>query len=289
MKFIPAGIAGSEDCREGCNLLTRSITAIVGAVAVFIIIYLDGRMVAAAALLLSAAGLYEYARMMKSAGHKVYTVYAFAAAAVALTGAAFSLHFFLAGLLLSFIILSVKMLFISKEEFDALLVTGLGALYIGIGMGSVVLLRNAQFILDPSFVSIDRGIFFVWFVLLGTWASDTFAYFIGKAFGCHPMAPHISPQKTVEGLAGGIIGTVLLGMIYSFYFRYPLLDGILLGILLAAVSPAGDLFESFLKRVCGIKDSGNLLPGHGGILDRVDSLMFAAPAAVVFLIIAGQL
>ena len=102
-------------------------------------------------------------------------------------------------------------------------------------------------------ITVTPGAFLISFALIGTWASDSFAYFAGKRFGKHRMAPHISPNKTMEGLFGGMAGTIIL------------------------------LFESYLKRACDVKDSGNILPGHGGMMDRFDSLLFVAPAVLLFL------
>ena len=100
------------------------------------------------------------------------------------------------------------------------------------------------------------------------------------------MAPHISPNKTVEGLLGGALGCVILGVGLSALFHFDLLEGFVLSVMAAIMAPMGDLFESYVKRACDIKDSGNILPGHGGMMDRFDSLLFVAPslAAVLMLL-----
>lgn len=97
------------------------------------------------------------------------------------------------------------------------------------------------------------------------------------------MAPHISPNKTVEGLAGGAVGCVILGVLVSFCAGFDLLEGCILSVMAAIMAPMGDLFESYVKRACDIKDSGNILPGHGGMMDRFDSLLFVAPSLVAVL------
>lgn len=113
------------------------------------------------------------------------------------------------------------------------------------------------------------------FILL--WCSDTFAYLIGKYFGKRKFS-YISPNKTIEGLIGGIIFTIIAGIIINYNFPYLQGNWIIVSILIALVAPLGDLAESKLKRIFGVKDSGKLLPGHGGFLDRLDSFL---PAAVI--------
>ena len=116
---------------------------------------------------------------------------------------------------------------------------------------------------------------FMLFVLI--WSSDTFAYLTGKFFGKHKMAPKISPKKTWEGFAGGVVLTLLLGFFVEQYF--PELKGnwMIVGLLVSIFAPLGDLVESLLKRSFGVKDSGKVFPGHGGVLDRFDSVLFAIP------------
>ena len=117
------------------------------------------------------------------------------------------------------------------------------------------------------------------------WLNDTGAYVIGSLFGRHKLWEEISPKKTKEGSAGGILGAVIGGVI--FYLLFPavtsLLNWIIMAVLVSAFSTWGDLFESYIKRAVGVKDSGNILPGHGGILDRIDSLLFAAIPAYIFI------
>lgn len=120
---------------------------------------------------------------------------------------------------------------------------------------------------------------FLFAVLLVTWANDTAAYYVGRKCGRHRLAPQISPQKTWEGAVAGLLAAGVVGAAaaYSGERRWEI--GLGLALLVAAVGQAGDLWESALKREAGIKDTGRLLPGHGGILDRFDSLLFAAPLA----------
>lgn len=115
------------------------------------------------------------------------------------------------------------------------------------------------------------------FVLVITWVGDTAAYFVGRSFGKRKLAPILSPQKTWEGTIASILGALVVAVVFSFYVNIPLLH--LLGMAAAGnvAGQIGDLFESAFKRSAGVKDSGTLLPGHGGVLDRIDALILAFP------------
>ena len=119
---------------------------------------------------------------------------------------------------------------------------------------------------------------------IGTWASDTFAYFIGSRWGRRKLCPEISPGKTVEGALGGLGGTLLVvGWLGSAFAGLQLEQALLLGCLIGVAAPVGDLVESRLKRYAGVKDSGAILPGHGGMLDRIDSLLFVVPVVYFYI------
>lgn len=149
-----------------------------------------------------------------------------------------------------------------------LALTFLGVFYVGT-LGSLVGLVR-QF---------PHGVFWV-FVLLGvTWLNDTFAYFFGHRFGRRKLAPQISPGKTVEGFLGGLLGSLFGFWIFWILFQNPLTfgQGAVMALLAGIVGPVGDLSESLIKRSFDVKDSGNIIRGHGGMLDRIDALLFTAP------------
>lgn len=123
--------------------------------------------------------------------------------------------------------------------------------------------------------------------MLGTWIADSGAYVFGKTMGRHKLAPLLSPKKTVEGYVGGIVSGTLITVAIAYFMDLPLTTALALGLLVSVVSPAGDLGVSMLKRSVGVKDSGSLLPGHGGALDRIDSLIWSVALAYFLVTIAG--
>ena len=124
---------------------------------------------------------------------------------------------------------------------------------------------------------------FMLFVLI--WSSDTFAYLTGKFFGKHKMAPKISPKKTWEGFAGGVVLTLVLAFFVEQYFPELRGNWMIVGLLVSIFAPLGDLVESQLKRSFAVKDSGNIIPGHGGVLDRLDSFIICAPVVYLYFIL----
>jgi phosphatidate cytidylyltransferase len=130
----------------------------------------------------------------------------------------------------------------------------------------------------------ERGWILV--LILGVWAYDTGAYFVGRRFGRRKFLTHISPSKTYAGLVGGLVACTIVVTAIAVGLGEPVAIGLILGPLLAGAAQAGDLAESMLKRAAGMKDSGSLIPGHGGILDRLDSFLFAAPVVTLFILAA---
>ncbi|MDR1824612.1 MAG: phosphatidate cytidylyltransferase [Bifidobacteriaceae bacterium] len=139
----------------------------------------------------------------------------------------------------------------------------------------------ASFVTLTAFM--DRGKWFVMLLVALPVASDTFGFFVGSALGRHPMAPTVSPKKSWEGMAGSVVGAVIAGVGGLWLLHEPWYMGLALGVAGAAAGTLGDLAESLLKRSLGLKDMGTLLPGHGGVLDRVDSILMTAPLAFIVL------
>ena len=125
------------------------------------------------------------------------------------------------------------------------------------------------------------------FALAITWAADTTAYFVGRAIGKHPLAPHISPKKTWEGSIGSMFGSLLVAYIFSYWIKLPLPYLLAMAAAGNIAGQMGDLLESAYKRSAGVKDSGGLLPGHGGILDRIDALILCIPVIWYYLVLVN--
>ncbi|MFZ5468944.1 MAG: phosphatidate cytidylyltransferase [Myxococcota bacterium] len=148
-----------------------------------------------------------------------------------------------------------------------------GLLYGSLGMTALSGLREGT-----------HGFLWVLCALIVTWLNDTAAYFTGRAFGRHKLYPQVSPHKTWEGFFGGVAGSVggLFAAKYLFFSELSVLDCLVVGLAGGVLGPAGDLCESMVKRAYDVKDSGRIIPGHGGLLDRIDALLFNAPMVYVY-------
>jgi len=160
-------------------------------------------------------------------------------------------------------------------------VTLLGVVWVGAGLGCLLLIRDIP----------DFGFWAVMAVLFTVFAADTGAFFVGRTFGRHRLAPAISPAKSWEGFAGGVAAAVGMAFVILYKDRDDFLSipqSLLLGLVIAFAAVLGDLFESAIKRDLEVKDSGGVLGGHGGVLDRLDSLLWAGPAAYFTILAFGN-
>ncbi len=262
-------------------MLTRSITGIVGIALAAYIVNAGGAWFGAAALLLALAGWHEYWRALKNI-HLTPWYLAGMAATAFLLGCAW-----LGNAAEQIVVLTMATLCVlGRIVFDhpsftveRAALTVLGFLYLGLPFSALLLLRfsHDELTVATYLGRLDAGAALVWVALIGTWASDTFAYFSGRLFGSHKLCPTISPGKTVAGFIGGILGTTFSLVAVGALFCLPLYHMAILGASVALVATLGDLVESSLKRLANIKDSGRIIPGHGGVLDRFDSILFTAP------------
>jgi len=166
----------------------------------------------------------------------------------------------------------------NKITYVDISVTLLAIFYITFLFSFIILTRN-----------MGKGHLYIWFILIGGWVTDSAAYFIGKFFGKHKLIPTISPKKTIEGAVGGIVICTLVMYIYGLaintYYSIDIstIHYIILGIIVSIFGQIGDLSASAIKRSTTIKDFGNIMPGHGGIIDRFDSILFVAPIVYFYL------
>ncbi|MCR8630777.1 MULTISPECIES: phosphatidate cytidylyltransferase [Paenibacillus] len=253
----------------------RIITGITAGLAFFILLYLGSYWFTGLILILSIIGFNEYVRMNSLQAHKI-TVWIGYLAVVCLAfpwkaAGDYSITSLdhLTWLIL-FIMLCITVTSKNKVTIDKISTLFLGVVYIGIGFHYMIETRMME----------HGGIFWTLLVFFCIWATDSGAYFTGSAFGKHPLWPTISPKKSIEGAVGGIV--ISMAVAVSFSFIQPDMlswkQALLLGLIIAIVGQMGDLIQSAYKRVKGIKDTGTLLPGHGGVLDRVDSWLIVFPA-----------
>ena len=163
-----------------------------------------------------------------------------------------------------------------KTNFKDVAYTIFGILYIITCISFVSLIRG-----------MENGIILIWFAIIAAWGTDTFAYLIGKRFGKHKFS-QVSPKKSIEGCIAGILGALLLVIIFTlainniYQLNYSYINVSIVTVILSIIGQIGDFAASSIKRYVNVKDYSNLIPGHGGMLDRIDSLIFLAPFAYVF-------
>jgi phosphatidate cytidylyltransferase len=265
---------------EGCGqageavLLTRLITAAVGIPVIIGVIWVGGALLAAvtAVAVLIAALEISLARGVMKEPYSVFAALCAAAVpAVALAGGEYLLAALMAGVML----VSAALCFTPdlKANLQSWLWGVAGVLYFGGLASHFVLLREAP-----------NGRDWLFFTVIAVWVTDTGAYFVGRAIGKHKMAPKVSPGKTWEGAVGSAIAgfAIVFALDAAFSLDMSVAERVALGLLLPPVVMLGDVAESAFKRALEIKDSSGLVPGHGGIADRLDSLLFAAPFVYYF-------
>ena len=271
-------------------MLKRTFTAIVGVTAAFFLIRSGGLIFAAAVLLLAIIGWHEFRVMMLSKGYKAY--YLTSGTAVALLNIVPALGYkdTLVPILTAAIIsIMLEGLYYHKRGNWApeVALSSFSVLYVGLLFSHFTMLRevSSSVVNVTGMGSMPLGEVFLWLVLFGTWASDTFAYIFGCAFGKRPLCQAVSPKKSIEGAIAGFLGCILVVVYLGTYLlAFDFIKTFSLSILIAIFAPLGDLVESLLKRSFGVKDSGKVFPGHGGVLDRFDSVLFAIPITYYFIL-----
>lgn len=268
-------------------LKTRVITAVIGVAILGIAIFLGNPVYGLMLTLLAILGWNEYFRMFKRMKVSIAALWGAGTLLAVMGVMAFSMYS-IGILLLTLSVMGLIVYYTLKENaltYQSLCYSLFGFFYVSLGFASLLIIRDPLFYNNSALqVSpADYGLIFTGLLLLCIWTSDTAAYFVGNKWGARRVVPSISPNKTLEGFLGGFVGTFLMGLIYAFLVGIPFYVGACAGVLIGIAAPLGDLFESKLKRLVHIKDSGKILPGHGGILDRFDSLLFAAPILLAYL------
>lgn len=266
-------------------MLKRVLTALVGIPVAVFLVAKGGLVFAAAVLILMLVAWREYARMANGKDVHTYILTSFLPSMLLVCVAGFGKDGYFMPIL-TFSVLGVLFEGLYRhcncgEENWPLHVSNslLALLYVGFLFAHIPLIREySRETVHYLGMVFSKGELALWMVLLGTWASDTFAYFFGIAFGRHKFCS-VSPKKSMEGaVAGFIFAFAVTGGIAYHGLHTGIVPASVLGLAVAFFAPVGDLVESVLKRSFGIKDSGNFFPGHGGVLDRFDSLLFAVPA-----------
>ena len=276
----------------------RWLTAAIVVPIVLIFAWLGGWWAFAAVTLVVLLGAYELHMMMRHAGYHPIMPVSACLSILFLVAAMFppAQHLLIlesglgAALLISF-----PWLFFRKKLDGAFVDWALTlaiAVYLGWSMSFLLLLRGFElgwpFNHGPWWL-LPRGVWWLLTVLLGVWGFDTAAFFTGRYFGRHKLAPRISPGKTWEGVFGGLVlSTIAVLLCTVSPLGVPWYLAIVLGIVLSCAAVIGDLAESLIKRQTHVKDSGQIMPGHGGILDRIDSLMFAVIVVYAFSQLVGK-
>jgi len=259
---------------------TRELTALVLApIAVYIIGWSHAYVFDATIAFIAAGALYEFLMLGRRKGYAVpmtlcILIMLFIIAAFVLEPISVEM-----GVFLTLLIVPASYVFASgalEEALPSSAIAVMATLYVGMLGGSLIRLRND--------FPVKIGAKLVFFLVLVVWLGDAGAYYVGKQFGRHLLAPRISPKKTIEGLIGGIAVAVLTALVihFTFFREFPLLHVIIAGIVLSVAGVIGDLAESMWKRSAAVKDSGTLFPGHGGFLDRFDSIFFTTPILYVY-------
>ncbi len=271
-------------------LKTRVISALVGLTLLIAVLYLGSITLGIVVTLIAAIGLYEFYNSVSAVKNiqpiKIVGYLSILPLLILglqktgwfnidlniLTGISVCLVIFLS---MAFIVLEHK-----KYNIIDACVTAFSIAYVPFLMSFLILIRN-----------MDNGIILIWLIFIGAWGTDTMAYTFGRLFGKRKIIPEISPKKTLAGAIGGILGCIALmivfGVITNAYFDLKMSFVVLaiLGLICGMVSQIGDWSASAIKRYVNIKDFGNIMPGHGGVLDRFDSILFVAPVVYFVLVL----
>lgn len=259
--------------------LTKRILFAVPAAALFLYLtWLGGIYFLCLVVLITLFIQYEFAGLVESAGYKADTFFPYTIALWILV-APFIPHPLIIGLFIFLIFVALQVFKTGDRALRELISTTFSSIYAPVGFLTLLLIRNTG--------DAEMGFLLTISLLLMIWGNDVFAYFGGKTFGKHALAPSVSPNKTWEGFFSGILGALvgLLVVMYAIPFDFPVSFVVMIPavLLISIFGPIGDLTASRLKRAANAKDASNILPGHGGFFDRFDALILAAPVFYCYL------
>ena len=268
---------------------TRIITAIFAISALVCVILAGDKIFGGVIFLLSIIAMREFLNCFKDTNYKPIKSVSYISTLwllILLLRKYLTIDLASIGVILYIIIIALSLPIIFKSDkynIGDIAVTLFGILYIPFLFSFLTLTRG-----------LENGIYYIWMIFIGASVTDTFAYFVGCSIGKHKLAPKVSPKKTIEGAIGGVVGTVGVMSLYGLYLNsyikainIPMVHFVVIGLITAIVSQLGDLGASSIKRYVNIKDYGFILPGHGGILDRFDSIMFIAPIIYFYFKLLG--
>lgn len=254
---------------------TRLVSGIILVILALVLVTTGGGVLFAAVAAISLIGMFELYRVMKLEKTPLAAV-GYLAAALYYGFVWFEKEDLMMLMAAAFVmvLMAIYVFTFPKYKTEEITITFFGVFYVAVTLSYLFLVRRAA-----------DGVYLVWLVFLSSWGCDTCAYCAGMLFGRHKLAPVLSPKKSIEGAIGGMVGAALLGALYGAVFGThmeevgnPVIACCAACAIAAVISQIGDLAASAIKRNHQVKDYGTLIPGHGGILDRFDSMMFTAPA-----------
>ena len=266
-------------------MFTRIISALVGVPLIALFLIVRGNYLYMFVGVLSLVGMYEYYKAIKTTGVKTmnYIGFIFCIAFYMLQLIYPGVEIFSKLMAIMLLTLFTYEIFTRKSGINGIVHTIFGFVYVAFLMSHILLINN-----------LENAAILVWLPFLTAWFADSAAYFTGISIGKHKLSPMISPKKTNEGALGGIIGCSLLTTVYGVFISnynssIGIYNFILIGLLCGVFSPLGDLAASYIKRFAKIKDFGKLIPGHGGVLDRFDSILFTMPIVYYYFLLVQNI
>lgn len=265
------------------SFVKRLISSISALIVLGVILYLKGIVLDIAVLIIAGIASYEYVKAFKQKDFlpSLNTILGMVVSFLILVSGLsrfclnekFGLLIIYASILLLYILISLFVTLARKMNPIDMMINVLSVFYIAFPLGMILALSK-----------LDNGFSFIYLVFIISFSSDSLAYVTGRTFGKHKLAPKFSPNKTKEGSLGAIVGTtvVLLILKLTNVYHYSFVAVVILGVFGSILGQIGDLTASIIKRYTGIKDFGNVMPGHGGILDRLDSIIFVTPLVFIY-------